>query len=348
MQFLTEKLSPSEIAGRMKCSIPNITKKIRPLLLSGWVIDLKTRPKTYALTDEGKRQLNLFLMYDDKAHRSASKFYDLHAIEVSFEISDKGNLPKGNVKLKNWSYYAEKFGDFSIKVTYGKVNRLIIYPPHIKADSVIETYSKLGFTIAEIVAMIQARYKCAVKLETQRIQKRPEVHAPLDPLGKVFEAQELSIKGQNIKIDQSGHAHFDIIGERSFENYDKMIGIFPQFMEVVEEFGKQLNVHIPSVAALGTGAQELSAQVKRFNEGVSELIQTVKGLPEKLTPRIDDLGHKTSESLIHAETLDTIESFVAEDRGILREYPALNAHAKIWLPKAVADLLIKQGRAKLC
>jgi DNA-binding Lrp family transcriptional regulator len=346
LQFLDAGLSPAQISRALKCSRSNITQRIQRLLVLGFITDLKTWPKRYVLTDLGKANVNSLLMHDDKAHPSPSKFYDLHAIEISYELADRGDLPQGNVDLKGWSYYAEKFGDFSIKVNYGKKNKLIIYPPHIEGNSVIEVYSKLGFTVANIVDLIQARYKCEVKPETYHIQKRPEVHATLDPLGKVFEAQELDQKGKNIEINQSGDAHFDIIGERSFQNYDSMIGIFPDFMNKIQEFAKQLNVHIPSVKALGEGSQELSAQVKQLNVGVSELIRAAKGMQNFQAPQIANLSVKTDDPLVHVQIIEPILSFVAEDRGIIREYPDLNMGSRIWLPRSVAEVMINQNKAK--
>ena len=349
LQFLNAGMYPAQIARIMKCSRQAVEKRIRRLLIHGFIIDLKTRPKTYALTDRGKAEGNPLLMHDEKPialSRINKPFYDLHAIEVSHEIIDRGNLPEGNVDLKNWSYYKRKFGDFTIKIIYGKKNRLIIYPPHIEGDSVIEVYSRLGLTIGAIVRMIEGRYKCEIDPDTYRIQKRPEIHAPHDPEGKLFERQELNRIGKNIKIDQSGDAHFDIIGERSFQNYDSMIGIFPDFMNQIQEFAKQLNVHIPSVKALGEGSQELSAQVKQLNVGVSELIRAAKGMQNFQAPQIANLSVKTDDPLVHVQIIEPILSFVAEDRGIIREYPDLNMGSRIWLPRSVAEVMINQNKAK--
>jgi DNA-binding Lrp family transcriptional regulator len=318
---------PAQIARALKCSKSNMTKRIQRLLVLGLVTDLKMRPKRYILTDLGKAEVNPPLIHHDKAHRSPSEFYDFHAIEVSYELADKGNLPEGNVYLKNWSYYAEKFGEFSIRVHYGKTNKLIIFPPHIKGDSVLEVYSKLGFTIGEIVAIIQSRYKCEIRPETYHVERRPEVHAPLDPEGKIFEAMKFDMKGKNIEINQSGEGRFDITGERSFLNYDSMIGIFPQFMGTVTEFSKNIMLHL---------------------DVLRDQKETLKEIRDNLpkAPQIADLSVKTPDPLVHIETTDIFEQFIAEDRGIIREYPALNAGSKIWLPKSVAEVMINQNRAK--
>jgi hypothetical protein len=330
--FLNAGLYPAQIARNMKISKKNMKKRIQRLLVLGDITDLKTWPKRYALTDQGKAKVTPPIIHHDNPQRSPTKFYDLHAIEVSYELADKGNLPEGNVDLKGWSYYAEKFGDFSIKVHYGKKPKLIIYPPHIKGNSVIEVYSKLGLMLGSIVNVVQGRYKCEIKPETYRVERRPEVHAPHDPEGKVFEEMKLDMKGKNIEINQSGGGKFDIIGERSFENYDKMIGIFPQFMDQIEKFAQNLQEHI--------------AAIKEIGQGIKEFNKTTLAMQKTIAPQNANLGVISHEPLAHVLIMEQVLSFVAEDRGIIREYPTMFEGAKIWLPSKVAEFLIAQNKAR--
>jgi hypothetical protein len=242
LRLLSEKVYPAEIARTMKTSKQNISNNIKRLEKTGWITGLKTWPYTCRLNSQSQE----FLIYHDKEQRPTSKKpnYDLHAIQVSHIIKSRGNLPDGEVPMKNWSYWAAKFGDFSLKAHYASEDKLIIYPPHIDGDTRSEVLIRLGAKVSEIVNLVERMYKCELDRDTFHIDKRPEVHPRHDPLGLLFEKEKVDTQGKNISINQSGDGHFDINGLESFEKYDRMITIFPDFMNQVQYFARNMETHV--------------------------------------------------------------------------------------------------------
>lgn len=259
-EFLSKKTSKKWSKQRVHYWISRLKKEgyIRKIL--------RTSFTKYALTDKSKK----FLIHHEKPN------YHGHAIEVSYLIIDKGNLPEGNINMNNWSYWIQKFGDFSIKVHYAKENKLIIYPPNVYEDTRTELLLSLGEKLATIVNFIQRTFNCEVDWNTRNIERRLEVHAPKDRMGKLFEKEKLNEHGENIEVNQSGHAHFDVNGTEAFERYDQMITEFPTLKETMGSISMNqrriLNLHAISTETLSRISRTLEFMANRPIRKVKKII----------------------------------------------------------------------------
>lgn len=262
--YFHEKLTQSDIARKTGKSKVYIHKQTASLLKDGYIIELKTWPKTYGLTDK----VNQILTHHEKKVN-----YDLHAVEIAYNLLSTGRLPEGDVNLKNWSYYAEKLGNFYFRVNYGKAAKLLIYPPNVHANNKADLLFKLGSAVSDIVALIESKYACQVDRHSRTIVRRPEVHAPNDPIGKKFEGQGVDQKCKNIEINQSGHAHFDVVGLDSFDKYDYMISNFPKLVENQAVYAQHLTAHIPVLL-------ELIKTLPEFRQALTHMTSLITGKQE--------------------------------------------------------------------
>lgn len=270
--FLSKKAYPAQIAKAMKVSRPAIRKQIKGLLAEGYITDLNTWPRTYAVTDK----VNQVLAYSDKESTAALKNYEMHAIQVSYDIRDLGRLPKGEIRMQNWSYWREKFGDFEVRVNYGREPKMKIYPPRTYDDTKPGVYMRLGFVLADIVAFMCRTYGCDIDRSSQVIERVPEVHAPKDPLGTKLEALRMTRKGKNIELNQSGDGKFDIVSSNpdepfdAFDKYDYMITHFPALVDVMTTYGNHLNAHIPALKGMIEVLPEVKDAAKALRMALEE------------------------------------------------------------------------------
>jgi hypothetical protein len=342
---------------------------LRILLRHGLIVKDRGKP---TLTDSGKKVL---------IHGEPLPNYSGHAFEVSYPLVSNGTLPKNNVKLKNWGYWKDRFYGIHIRVDRGKENRLVIYAPDIQANTKHDLLIKLGEKLGMILTLIERQYQCEVDWKQRKIIRRLEVHARNDPEGKVFEEEKINYKGNCIDINQSGHAHFDIIeGNRSLEpfeaieRYDQMIRDFPSMQKLMgkmivdqksilnlfainTETLNQIKNAILSITKAFEGQgiirqlQEENALNRKFdakNEGFEGqgVIRQPQEENVKKVPQNANNEEIEGIDLVHLEILEEVPSFVAELQGVMRDYPDMYKGARIWLEQKVAKVLIDQGKAR--
>lgn len=336
-KFLSKKLGQT-------ISKQRLNYWLRILLSKNYIRTIDRKP---ILTEEGKK----FLIYGEKPLN-----YSGHAFEVSYPLISNGTLPENNVKLKNWGYWKDRFYDIHIRVDRGKINKLVIYAPEVKANSKHDLLIKLGEKLGMILSLIERQYQCEIEWKGREILRRLEVHAPNDPEGKTFEREKINYKGKCIDINQSGEAHFDIVeGDRSLEpfeaieRYDQMISDFPSIKEMLGSVAKG-NTQLFNLLAIQT---ETLNQTKNAILSISkafERLGKILGQPQEENPAEMKFDAKNEgieqDDLLQIMVLAHVPSFVAKLQGIIRTYPDLNEGSTIWLERSVAEILIRQGKAK--
>lgn len=323
--YMSKKTGKKYTKQRLKYWFDNL-KKDKLIQISSY-----STTKNHILTATGKK----FLTHHEKP------LYKGHAYEISYTLKSIGELPENNVKLKNWGYWKERFYDVHIRVNRGKINKLVVYVPEVQASNKSDLLIKIGEKTGMIVNLIERQYKCSVDWNTRNIERRLEVHAPHDPEGKEFTSLGVNYRGEMINVDQSGEASFDLIEKKeydpftSIDRYDQMIKTFP---EIIKTMGKMVTDQktILNLYAINTET------LKHMKNGILELIKrplSTQTIKKEKTPQNEDLSH--------IEIISYVDPFVAEYKGMLKDYPELYPGSRIYINKDVAQLLIDRGKAML-
>lgn len=306
----------------------------------------KNRYIGYQLTPSGKNALGV----GRKDYN-----YDLHNIVMSIPLIDVGKLPEGQINMSNWKFAKLDFGSFKVFVNYGKISKLMIFPPKIYGNTVEEVLVKCGSHVRYIVAKIEDSYKCKADLDLMAITRKPHLHPLNDPVINQIDRERIQYSGKNIEFNRSGDAHADILGFEGMRKYDRMLDELPIIKETMGSLAKTSTQIFNLQAIMGETLRQMKdAIISILKRGGSLDTQTLKERLE--TPLNEAESTKTGldsffkqrgkDELVRIETLEVIPSFVADRKGILTEYPELNKKAKVYLPESVAMALIRKGRAR--
>ena len=157
---------------------------------------------------------------------------DIHNFQVVIPITEKGRLPEGKIRMKNWTYSHIQISDYHINVNYGKEPTFVINVPKQKGNSLHEIGIKIGMKTYQILSLAQQKYGCDFDLSRMRVTKKPHIHAFKDPITREL-AKRIKYSGINLEVNESGGSHMDLTGWEAAVKYDKLINDVPQEIEFI-------------------------------------------------------------------------------------------------------------------
>ena len=158
--------------------------------------------------------------------------FDLHNYQSTIPITKKGNLPKGDIRMKNWSYSQIDVGGWVVNVNYGKFPNLVVNIPKKKGISLPDLLIQDGMKVHQILAQLQRKYDCDFDTSHVKTTKKPHIHAFKDPIAREL-AKHIKYSGINLEVNESGGSHMDLLGFDAAMKYDKLINDVPDGIEVI-------------------------------------------------------------------------------------------------------------------
>lgn len=258
-EFLSKKTSKKWSKQRVHYWISRLKKEgyIRKIL--------RTSFTKYALSDKSKK----FLAQCETPN------YDEHNLIVSYDLKNVGRLPEGGIDMNNWKYARMEFGNFEVRVHYGKVSKVKIYPPTTYGNNSIETSFDCGVIVERILEFLKRHYRCEIDYSTRTVDRDPHFHPLKDPVLKGFEQSGLDYSSDIMQVNGSGHAGGDILKD-GINGYETMIREFPTLKESLGSIAMNqtriLNLHAISTEALSKISKTLEFMANRPARKVKKII----------------------------------------------------------------------------
>jgi len=329
-EMLAKGHHQANIARELGISKVAICKAIKRMTASGFISE--SPESTY---HQKFYHVNPILTMSEKRLTSGryALIYDPHNYALKFTVAPdgQGSFPKTKkVTKRNWDAFYDQAGMVDFELT----------PKHLIASLGDQ---RLRFQVGDskdvetATASVHSILILSAKDIVQRYNMIVDLNHPLlsrkelgitDPL---ISAPGLAYRAKKHKKVYPEINKIEFNDETALKNFvDNRIldNKIDQVLDIMDRFSVNIEKH------LGV----LDAQ--------SETLKDIRdSLPRTLNA---NLSVKIDDPLIRIETVEPILSFVAEDRGTVRTFPDLNAGARIWIARPVAEGLMKQGKARLC